>query len=293
MLSRRSDLPLDRDGLSRFLPWLVAFMVYMAALALAGTLVLNALAERWDRDVRGTLTVQIPPGAGSRDDEERLRAALDIFRELPGVAYAEPLDQGRLMALLEPWLGGMEATADLPLPQLIDVALTPDAKPDMAALSRRLAAAVPGATIDDHSIWLARLVRMVRAVEALAAAILVLIGASTVGTVIFTTRTGLAVHQEAIEVLHLIGAQDAYIARQFASRAMALGLRGGVAGLALAVPTLLGIGFLSARLEEGLLPRLTLSAEHWLALAVLPLAAALIAMLTARFTVMRTLARLP
>ncbi len=293
MLSRRSDLPLDRDGLSRFLPWLVAFMVYLAVLALAGTLVLNALAERWDRDVTGTLTVQIPPGAGPRDDEVRLRAAVSIFREMPGVAYAEPLDQGRLMALLEPWLGGMEATADLPLPQLIDVALAPDAKPDIAALSRRLAAAVPGATIDDHSIWLSRLVRMVRAVEALAGAILVLIGVTTVGTVVFTTRTGLAVHQEAIEVLHLIGAQDAYIARQFASRAMALGVRGGVAGLALAVPTLLGIGFLSTRLEAGLLPRLTLTAEHWLALAVLPLAAALIAMLTARFTVMRTLARMP
>jgi cell division transport system permease protein len=50
---------------------------------------------------------------------------------------------------------------------------------------------------------------------------------------------------------------------------------------------------LSARLEAGLLPRLTLSVEHWLALAILPLAAALIAMLTARFTVMRTLARMP
>ncbi|MDP6574191.1 MAG: cell division protein [Rhodospirillales bacterium] len=292
MLSRRSDIPLDRDGLSRFLPWLVAFMVYLAALALAGTLVLNTLAARWDRDVSGTLTVQIPPGAGPRDDDERLRATLALFRDLPGVAYAEPLDQGRLMALLEPWLGGMEATADLPLPQLIDVSLTSDAKLDVAALSRRLAAAVPGATIDDHSIWLARLVRMVRAVEALAGAILVLIGASTVGTVVFTTRTGLAVHQEAIEVLHLTGAQDAYIARQFASRAMALGLRGGVAGLALAVPTLLGIGFLSARLEAGLLPQLTLFAEHWLALAALPLAAALIAMLTARYTVMRTLARM-
>ena len=293
MLSRRSDLPLDRDELSRFLPWLVAFMVYLAVLALAGTLVLNALAERWDRDVSGTLTVQIPPGAGPRDDEARLHTALAMFRELPGVAYAEPLDQGSLMALLEPWLGDMEATADLPLPQLIDVALTPDAKLDIAALSRRLAATVSGATIDDHSIWLARLVGMVRAVEALAGAILVLICVSTVGTVIFTTRTGLAVHREAIEVLHLIGAQDTYIARQFASRALALGLRGGVAGLALAVPTLLGIGFLSARLEAGLLPRLTLSVEHWLALAILPLAAALIAMLTARFTVMRTLARMP
>ena len=293
MLSRRSDLPLDRDELNRYLPWLVAFMVYMAALALAGTLVLNALAERWDRDVVGTLTVQIPPGAGPRDDEERLRAAVSIFREMPGVAYAEPLDQGRLMALLEPWLGGMEATADLPLPQLIDVALIPDAKLDIAALSQRLAATVPGATIDDHSIWLGRLVRTIRAVEALAGAILILIGVSTVGTVVFTTRTGLAVHQEAIEVLHLIGAQDAYIARQFASRAMVLGVRGGVAGLALAVPTLLGIGFLSTSLEAGLLPRLTLTAEHWLALGVLPLVAALIAMLTARFTVMRTLSRMP
>jgi cell division transport system permease protein len=293
MLSRRSDLPLDRDELSRFLPWLVTFMVYLAVLALAGTLVLNTLAERWDRDVSGTLTVQISPGAGPRDDEARLHTALAMFRELPGVAYAEPLDQGSLMALLEPWLGDMEATADLPLPQLIDVALTPDAELDIAALSRRLAATVSGATIDDHSIWLARLVGMVRAVEALAGAILVLICVSTVGTVIFTTRTGLAVHREAIEVLHLIGAQDTYIARQFASRAMALGLRGGVVGLALAVPTLLGIGFLSARLEAGLLPRLTLSVEHWLALAILPLAAALIAMLTARFTVMRTLARMP
>ena len=293
MLSRRSDLPLDRDELSRFLPWLVTFMVYLAVLALAGTLMLNTLAERWDRDVSGTLTVQISPGAGPRDDEARLHTALAMFRELPGVAYAEPLDQGSLMALLEPWLGDMEATADLPLPQLIDVALTPDAELDIAALSRRLAATVSGATIDDHSIWLARLVGMVRAVEVLAGAILVLICVSTVGTVIFTTRTGLAVHREAIEVLHLIGAQDTYIARQFASRAMALGLRGGVVGLALAVPTLLGIGFLSARLEAGLLPRLTLSVEHWLALAILPLAAALIAMLTARFTVMRTLARMP
>jgi cell division transport system permease protein len=293
MLSRRSDLPLDRDGLSRFLPWLVSFMVYLAVLALAATLVLNALVERWDQDMSGTLTVQIPPVSGPRDDEARLRVALAMFREFPGVAYAEPLDQGRLMELLEPWLGGMEATADLPLPQLIDVALATVSRPDIADLSRRLSAAVPGATIDDHSIWLARLVRMVRVMEALAGAILILIGVSTVGTVVFTTRTGLAVHQEAIEVLHLIGAQDTYIAQQFASRALALGFRGGAAGLALAVPTLLGIGFMSARLEEGLLPRITLSAEHWLVLALLPLAAALVAMLTAHFTVIRTLARLP
>ena len=30
------DLPLERDGSGRFLPWIVALMVYIAALALAG-----------------------------------------------------------------------------------------------------------------------------------------------------------------------------------------------------------------------------------------------------------------
>jgi cell division transport system permease protein len=53
----RSDLPLDRDQLSRFLPWLIAFMVFLSVMAVAGMLVLNATASKWDRGVRGTMTV--------------------------------------------------------------------------------------------------------------------------------------------------------------------------------------------------------------------------------------------
>ena len=41
MFARRSDLPLDKDALSRFLPWLIAFMVFLAVMAMAGVLVLN------------------------------------------------------------------------------------------------------------------------------------------------------------------------------------------------------------------------------------------------------------
>ena len=38
MFTRRSDLPLDKDALSRFLPWLIAFMVFLAVLAMANAL---------------------------------------------------------------------------------------------------------------------------------------------------------------------------------------------------------------------------------------------------------------
>ena len=293
MFSRRTDLPLDGDELSRYLPWLIAFMVYMATLALAGMLVLGALARYWDTDVSGTMTVQIPPTGSTDEDDKRVRAAIEILLGEPAIVHAEAITEGRLMALLEPWLGTSEAVAELPLPRLVDVEIEPGADFDMAGLSRRLAAAVPGATLDDHRIWLDRLVRLIRSVEALAAVVLALMGSATVGTVIFTTRTGLAIHSDVVEVLHLIGAHDGYIARQFAQRALTLGLRGGLIGLALAVPTLLAIGSLARRMEAGIMPNLTLAPAHWLAVAALPLLVAAIAMLTARLTVTRTLARMP
>ena len=61
MMFRRGDLPLDRDPTGRFLPWLIALMVYLAALALVCAMVMNKMVERWDTGLSGSITVQIPP----------------------------------------------------------------------------------------------------------------------------------------------------------------------------------------------------------------------------------------
>ena len=71
MFRRRIDLPLDRDALSRFLPWLIAFMVYLAAMAQAGMLGLDSMSARWSKDIGTSLTVQVPPVSGSDRSEER------------------------------------------------------------------------------------------------------------------------------------------------------------------------------------------------------------------------------
>ncbi len=292
IFSRHSDLPLDKDALSRFLPWLIAFMVFLAILAMAGVLVLNSTAARWDKGITGTLTVQIVPTDDPSRDDDRLQTVLKILAQTPEVDRFETLGNDKLLALLEPWLGTGAAAQDLPLPRLIDVELKPDAKLNVEALSRRVEARVPGVSIDDHSLWLQRLVRLIRTVEGLASMVLVLIALTTIGTVIFTTRTGLAIHRNAIEVLHFIGAQDSYVAGQFAGRALMLGLKGGVIGLLLAVPALWGIGVMARRMESGLLPDITLTPFHLSALAGLPVAVALIAMVTARLTVLKTLSRM-
>lgn len=297
MIFGRSDLPLERDALGRFLPWLIAFMVFLAIMAMAGALVLTGVAERWDKGLSATLTVEIAPdigpdGAVRPTEGETLERVLATIRERAGVVSAVVVPPDRVHQLLEPWLGSAARAAELPLPTLIDVALDPERPVDVQDLSRRLVRVSEGITVDDHRLWLDRLLRLFRAVEALSAFVVFLIAVATVGTVVFTTRTGLAVHGDAIEVLHLIGAHDRYIARQFARRALMLGLQGGIIGAALAAPALYGASALLGDLPADLLPAVRLTPWHWAALTVAPIGVAVLAMVTARITVLRTLARM-
>ena len=292
IFSTRSDLALDQDDHAQFLPLLVAFMVFLAIIAMAGVAVVERMVDRWDAGVSDTLTVQIAPAASTEASNRAIENAMTIVRETPGVVAARLVTEAQVLDLLRPWLGSLANQADLPLPRLIDVTINTDEPLDVTSLGRRLALAVPGATVDDHRVWLDRLIRLLSTIELIGIAVLALIAMITVGTVIFTTRTGLAVHRDAIEVLHLIGAQDSYVARQFAMRALWLGLRGGLIGLALAIPTLLGLGHLAQSMQSASIPDISIGYGQWIAMASLPVLAALIAMTTARVTVLRTLSKM-
>lgn len=288
----RQAVPLDRDASGRYMPLLVAIMVYLAALALAGALSMNKLAARWDSGLAGSLTVQLPAEAAAAGSPQ-LAAVLDALAETPGVESVEALDDSAMTDLLEPWLGDAVLTGDLPLPRLVAVTIAPRNPPDLTALNTRLQALAPGAQVDDHQRWLSRLLDLARAVEVMALVVVLLVVLAACIMVAFVTRMGLAAHEQAIELLHLIGAQDSYVARQFQNHALSLGLRGGLLGLALALPTLALARLLLQRVGSGVLPELSFLAYEWSLFVLLPLAAAVVTMLTARVTVLRTLARLP
>ena len=295
MARKRSGeaVPLNREASGRYLPLLVAIMVYLAALALAGAISVNKLAQRWDTGLSGALTVQIPADSAAAEAGPALDALVASLRASPGVESVAPIDRQEMSALLEPWLGESMSAADLPLPRLVAITLKPGASPDSEDLRERLQQRAPGSLLEDHQQWLARLLDLARAVEIMAAVIVVLVVLAASIMVAFVTRMGLAAHDQAIELLHLIGAQDSYVARQFQSHALSLGLRGGVIGLLCAMPTLYLARLLLQRIDSGLLPELTLQAWEWSLLFLLPLAAALVSMVTARLTVLRTLSRMP
>jgi len=296
-MSRGTPLPLASDGSGRFLPWLIALMVFLAAAATGGAFALGGMLERWDRGLQGVVTVELPPSAEGALPAERIAAAVAVIRGMPGVADAAPLDAAATARLLEPWLGDGVDPSLLPVPVLIDVHLDETGGLDRPALQQRLAAIVAGASVEQRGAWLDRVFYVAHLIELAAGAVVLLIGLVAMTAVVFTTRTGLALHAELIDLLHLMGATDFYVARQFQWHAFRLGLSGGGIGL---VMTLVVFGALRLAAEQGalpgaadLLPAFRLPLLAWPAILALPPAMGLVGLVTARLTVLRTLARMP
>ncbi|MBK5909943.1 hypothetical protein CCR85_00345 [Rhodothalassium salexigens] len=275
----------SRGGL---VPWVIAVMMYLCGLAMVAGLSLQGALAGWASGLERKATVQIvePDPDASRRIQ---RAALATLRTMPGVEAVRVLPDDEVADLLAPWLGPDLAQAGLPVPVLIDVTFAPGRRVDMGAVRARLAARAPGAEIDDHARWLGRLYDLSAVLQTLSWAVVVLVLVATAAIVVFGTRAGLASQQRAVRIMHLMGAEDRTIAGEFQHQALLDGLKGGLGGTVLCLITLYALSRLVQGIGGGLLPQLGLGGPALLALLALPLFAALLTLITARWTVMRTL----
>ena len=213
----------------RSLTIVVAIMTFLAALcAGAAALVADASAE-WRGEAAREATIQLQAVKG-RDTEADLRVAAAIAEKTPGVRNARIYTRAESEALLTPWLGEGLDLSDLPTPRLIVLRLGGDSPADLDSLRRDLAAALPNAILDDHHLVIARLGDMARVVVLGAMAIfgLVLIALGVV--IASATRAAVAANREIVDILHVLGADDHLIAREFRRRFLSFGLRGALIG---------------------------------------------------------------
>ena len=294
MIASRYDIPLSRDPAVRLVPWIIGMMTYLACLMLAGALMLSLLLMEWTGGLNGVVTIQVMPAAEESSGalDARVEKLVRLLGKTDGIAEARAIPMPEIAVLLEPWLGAGTSLEGLPLPRLIDVQLDAAAPPAMDGLRTMLSNADPGALLDDHGVWKKQLAGLLGGLQMVATFIVVLVGVATVAIVVFATRSGMAAHRDVIEVLHLIGAQDGYIARQFQNHALSQGLRGGLIGTALGIATLWGLGRAAGHLDTAMLPPISLQPWHWALLVALPVATGLIANRTAHQTVTRTLKRM-
>lgn len=295
---RKQELPLKDDGSTLFLQVMISIAVFLFAVTLAGVLSINSMLVNWNQSILGSLTVQIMP-INNVDKEKAKEETLDhqkkavkFLESLKEVEKVTPLEDSQLEKLIKPWLGDGVNIGDLPVPRLIDVRIKKDASLDFMDLAEKLANVSPQASLDNHKLWLNKLIMFADGLKMLALSVLLLVITVTSGAIFYSTQTSLGLHKYIIQILHQMGAKDTYVAQQYAKKTAQLGLSGGIIGLVFAIPAIFGISRLAQQIEGGIISEATLSVEAWGAILSLPLFASLIAMLTAYYTVKRTLEKM-
>lgn len=273
---------------------LVAIMSFLACLAVAAVTVVIDRADGWQRQISDEVTIQIKPSDGA-DTDAAVSRAVDLALQVPGVRSATPLSEGDAAALLEPWLGSNFDPEELPIPRIIAVRVDKDA--DLAALAEKIGADVPGAFLDDHGAWLKRLSSMANVMTMLGLVILALVFTATALCVVFATRGAMAGSHNVIEVLHFVGAEDSYVAREFQRHFLFLGFKGAGLGGGIAIAIFLALrlftGLEGPTPEEAQLRSLfggvEISAMGYLGALLTIVVLAFLIAATARLTVRRTL----
>jgi len=234
-----------KDSLaSSALAAVVAIMTFLAAVTSGGVAMVIGSANEWRSEVAREMTIQVRP-TPDRDIEAEVGKAQAVARATPGVVEARAYSRAESDRLLEPWLGSGLSLEDLPVPRMIAIKVARGAVVDTAALRQSLARDVVGASLDDHRGGINRMRGMARAAIAGGMGIFGLVLAATVLSVAFATRGAMASNRPIVEVLHFVGAKQAYIASQFQRHFLWLGLKGGVLGGSAAILSLMLAGRVS------------------------------------------------
>jgi cell division transport system permease protein len=271
----------ERESRDRALIFVVAVLCFLACLTAMGVLAANRAAAGWTGQLNGEATVIVRPKGGETPDAAAARAA-EALAGTPGVTEARALEPAKAYDLIRPWLGDVSDLEDLPVPRLVAVTLDSHHPAKAQQLNAALQSQNVDATVDDHSVWIKDIQRAGGLVRWLGIFVFLLIAAAAGAVVAFATRAGLAARKDVVEVLHLAGAEDGFIARLFLVRfARVAGLAGLIGAGAAAA---LGVGLRVAGGGEGLTPALPLAWSDLAAVLPCPLLAALVAAVAAQVT---------
>jgi len=285
-MARETPLLPVEDAREAALFFVVAALCFLAALAALSAKSTYGAARSWTAEVEGELTVTL-------QDVDR-RAAEDarkLIEKTEGVTSAHLLSKEEIDELLAPNFGNRGLPDSLPLPQLVAVTADPGVMDMGPTLQRVLTEAGYDSAVDEHADWAGDVRRVLAITRLIALTAVALLASTAVAVIAFATHAALLARRDIVDVLHLSGARDRFIASLFERRFWVLGLRAGAVGALLALGAAAAAIFAAKAHggHAGLLPELSLDYLDLVVLVLTPVIAGLAARIAARVTVIRAL----
>ena len=286
-MSRETELLPSDSSRESALFFVVAALCFLAVLAALTAKATYGAATNWTSEVEGQITIQLVDAAPQ--DAER---ALGIVAGVSGISDAVIVPQDDLKAKVREAMNVAEVPAAID--SLLPIAIEANGGAEAANLAKQIRSSLMDAgfvaEIGVAADWVGdarRALGVLRVSALVAVALLALTGLAVIA---FATHAALLAQRSTVNVLHLSGATDRFVANLFERRFWLLGLRSGAIGaLAALGATAFMIFMLGSSQRVGLLPQLSLDITDFLILLLTPIIAGVAARMAARQTVMHTL----
>lgn len=281
-----SDIPFVRDDAHRLLPLMIACLIGFAALLLAVAVSIHHTIDSQSQGVIGALQVEVPRSRA--DDRNLMNGLMQELRTTPGVTDVTIISASAMEGMLKPWLGDNFSLADLSLPVMIDVKTTVrdgHTAVDVEALKRAVSKIDTGIRIEDRGPWTQQVTQATNVLQAIVMVVATLLVACVIGMVVLVAKTNLRLHFKTVSLLHMFGATDDYILRQFQWNSAWLAARGAIAGVLLAGLVFAAVVVASLRWQSPVMPHVSMDILHAVMFVALPVLTAVIAFIVTRMTV--------
>jgi cell division transport system permease protein len=286
----RYDIPLHIRLGTEFIPLLMTVMTVLCLLSAFTTLSLGLIAQKWTVSLQNSLTLEIPAEIAS---EATLDKILKTLKSNPAVKSAKISSAKEIADMLSPWLGEADIDiAGLPLPRLMTVDLK-DSDPQIISQIRAdIRTLNPTIRIDAHEEWLQDILHLARFIQITALAIFLSIIFLTSLIIGGAVRSRMAIHHTELEILHIMGAEDSYITKQFRTYIYRQAGQGILIGLMIAAILLTILMALQTQTTLAI-PGFSIGLLHGALLLAVPLLLLFVSVQAAQRTIMRILREMP
>jgi cell division transport system permease protein len=295
----RSNAPIVPPGsvTGRSLLLVIAIMAFLASLTAGGVYIVFHAARVWTNNISSEITVQVQSRGGDIGDN-KIAEITKFLTDQNGIKQVTPYSREQSLKLVEPWIGKSDVLKSFAIPRLIAIEIDRDNPPELPTLKKVLEVKYPGSLLDDHGLWRAEIHRLTRFLELGGIGMLFLMAAATGAVIIAAATSALASNREIVSVLNLVGAEEKFIARQFESHFLKVGIKAGIAGAGFAALAFLGLPYIPESVSgsvavEAEVRRLvgagTLDFGGYVVLVMVVIAVAAICKMTSRYGVRRIL----
>ncbi len=291
-----TDIPLEQDIQTRLVITLITLMSFMLILSCAGVIILNNIANKWSSGLENKITIEITAESknGNIISQSKIQKETQrVYKAIKSdsaVKSAKILDEKEIRELISPWVGNDLTLDGIPIPGLIAIETkTADAN-TIKRLRQTVKSSSKYANLETHKEWLNDFLTLLSSLKTIGTAVAALVFVITITSIATAMHTRLSLYKKDVKLLHLMGADDKYIVKQFTPHAVIITLKGSVIGVLCALLTIIAT---STMIGTTIIPEHNLSILWYATLSLSPIFITFIAYSISRVTLLHTLMKMP